>query len=99
MPRRKIKSRQRPIMVRAGEFDREKELAEIKRLRAIQKPRQYVRRVSKLMPYRAELEGLREIGASLGDLKVWLERRAGIKITTASISRFLKRGKEGGQEV
>ena len=66
MSRRKMKSRARPIMVHLGEFDREKELAEIKQLRAIQKPRQYVRRVSKLMPYRAEMEALRQIGASLG---------------------------------
>ena len=80
-------------MVHLGEFDREKELEEIKQLRVIQKPRQYVRRVSKLMPYRAEMEALRGIGASLGDLRLWLQKRAGIKITTASISRFLNRGR------
>jgi hypothetical protein len=80
-------------MVHLGEFNREKELAEIKQLRAIQKPRQYVRRVSKLMPYRAEIEALRQIGASLGDLRLWLQKRTGIKITTASISRFLNRGR------
>ena len=91
MSKRKQQSRTRPAMVRIEGFDAEKEVAEIKELRKIQRPIQYRQRVSKLTPLTGELLSLRQAGATLGDLKMWLQKRVNIEITTASISRFLSK--------
>lgn len=48
-------------------------------------------RPSKLEPHRKTLEDLRGLGASLEDLRIWLQRKAGLEISKSAVSRAFKR--------
>ena len=68
------------------EFDAATELADIQKRRTI--GRQLSQRRSRLDRWRAELVQLRRMGASLGDLILWLRSRR-IRAHASTVSRYL----------
>jgi len=69
-------------------FDAASELEEIKRKRKVSKRKRYAK--SKLDKFKFELLKLKEEGASLRDLQVFL-RKNRIKVVPSTISRWLKK--------
>jgi DNA-binding transcriptional MerR regulator len=64
------------------------ELEGIRQQRRMNRRRRYYR--SRLDRYRAEIVGLRQAGATLADIALWLRRRR-CRVATSTISRFLAR--------
>lgn len=65
------------------------DLARIRTARRAARPRYY--RPSKLDPYRNALEELRRLGASLGEIRIWLQQKANVEISRSGIARAFKR--------
>ena len=70
------------------DFDAFAELEEIKRKRQISKRKRYSK--SKLDKFKFEILKLREAGASLADIQIFL-RKNRIKVVTSTIHRWLKK--------
>jgi hypothetical protein len=64
-----------------------KDLLEMRGDRAITKRR--IHRVSRLARYRADLVVLRQIGASYGEIKVWLKKKKRVTVSTSTVIRYL----------
>ena len=70
-------------------MDLQAQLREIRRTRKRARRRPY--RVSRLDRHRAEIEKLRNMGASLEDIRLWLRRCKRIRITRRGILYRLRR--------
>lgn len=68
------------------------DLTRIRTARLAARPRYY--RPSKLDPHRHALEELRQLGASLEEMRIWLRQQANIEISKSAVSRAFKRWKE-----
>jgi hypothetical protein len=73
-------------------MDLQAELQEIRRTRKRARRKPY--RASRLDRYRAEIEALRRMGASLEDIRLWLRRYKRMRITRAAIHYRLRRWQE-----
>lgn len=73
-------------------MDLQAELQEIRRTRKRARHKPY--RASRLDRYRAEIEALRRMGASLEDIRLWLRRYKRMRITRAAIHYRLRRWQE-----
>ena len=71
-----------------NDFDAPEILEEIRVDRKIRRKRSTWGR-SKLLKYQAELNALRNAGASLQDIQYWLKREKRIKAACSTIKRFL----------
>lgn len=54
------------------------------------RPGHFTMRRSKLAKYHAEIVELRQLGASLEDIKIWLRRKR-VKVERSTIHRYLKK--------
>jgi len=73
-------------------MDLQAELQEIRRTRKRARRKPY--RASRLDRYRAEIEALRRMGASLEDIRLWLRRYRRVRITRRAILYRLRRWEE-----
>lgn len=71
-----------------AEFDADSVLIDLRRRQALTRRRKYRR--SRLDRYRAELVKLRNAGASLALMKLWLQDRR-LAVSRSTISRYLGR--------
>ena len=73
-----------------SEFNAPSVLAGIREVRTVRRKRSTCEK-SVLSKYVAELSGLKESGASLGDLQVWLRTEKRVKVERSTILRFLNK--------
>lgn len=73
-------------------------LAEVRRLRAIARERLTTPGKQKLDPYRQEIDELAKAGASQRDIGFWLRREKRLKVSQATIQRYLVKIKTYEQE-
>ncbi|PZN83054.1 MAG: hypothetical protein DM484_05265 [Candidatus Methylumidiphilus alinenensis] len=51
-------------------------------------------RYSRLNDYRQQIEGLRALGASREEIRIWLREKASITVVGSTVSRALKRWRQ-----
>lgn len=53
------------------------------------------KRYSRLNAYRPQIEGLSALGASREEIRIWLRQKASVNVAGSTVSRALKRWKDG----
>ena len=71
-------------------FDPDKEVAELKKDSELRRKRSYKQRQSKLDKHHAELEALRQRGATIVELTRWLSKKKRFVVAESTVHRWLK---------
>lgn len=72
------------------DFDPDKEIEELKQDSKLRRKRSYKQRQSKLDKHHAELEALRQRGATIVELTRWLSKKKRVLVTESTVHRWLK---------
>lgn len=71
-------------------FDPDKEIEELKQESKLRRKRSYKQRKSKLDKHHAELEVLRQRGATIVELTRWLRKKKRVLVAESTVHRWLK---------